>query len=106
MQDRSACITCVWNEANAVRVQHGLPVKDLHISLSSKGTELGSHSLTHLLSASPFELDEHKLIQVSPSALDITSHPHSHMAVFSASVAHQPPCPPPTLQLIHFDAEV
>ena len=85
MQDRSACITCVWNEANAVRAQHGLPLKDLHISLGSKGIELGSHSLTHLLSASPFELDERKLIQVSPSALDITSHLVSRVAVFSAS---------------------
>lgn len=104
MQDRSARISCVWNEANAVRVQLGLPLKDLHISLGSKGTDLGSHSLTHLLSASPFELDERKLIQVSRSALDITSHLDSHMAAFSASAAHQPPHPPPTLQLMQSDA--
>ena len=64
MQARQACIACVWNEANALRVQHGLPLKDLHISLGYKGTELGQHSLMQLLPDSPFQLDERKLIQV------------------------------------------
>ena len=67
MQERPACVSCVWNEANAVRVQHGLPLKDLHISLRCRGTELGLHSLAMLLPASPFELGERKLIQVGPS---------------------------------------
>ena len=69
MQERAACVSCVWNEANAVRVQHLLPLKDLHISLGCRGTELGLHSLTMLLPASPFELGERKLIQVGPSVL-------------------------------------
>ena len=74
IQERPACVTCVWNEANAVRVQHGLPLKDLHISLGCRGTELGLHSLTLLLPASPFELDERKLIQVGPSVFTMLPH--------------------------------
>ena len=65
---RGACVACVWNEANALRVQLGLPLGDFHISLGSEGTELRLHSLGQLLPASPFQLDDHKLIQVGSSA--------------------------------------
>ena len=60
---------CVWNEANALRTQHGLPLKDLHISLAPKGSEPGPglHSLSLLRPTSPFQLDERKLIQVGLS---------------------------------------
>ena len=81
MQEWPACVICIWNEANAVRVQHGLPLKDLHISLGCRGTELGLHSLTLLLPASPLELDERKLIQVGPSVL--TTLPHLVICVAS-----------------------
>ena len=60
-----ARVACIWTEANALRLQHGLPLKDLHISLASGGTDLGMHSLSCLLPESPFDLDERKRIQVS-----------------------------------------
>ena len=69
VQARQACIACVWNEANALRVHHGLPLKDLHISLGCNGTELGQHSLNQLLPESPFQLDAQKLIQVGAMLL-------------------------------------
>lgn len=64
MHQRQVCVVCVWNEANAVRVKHGLPLKDFHISLGSGGTDLGVHSLSQLLPESPFQIDDTKLIQV------------------------------------------
>lgn len=59
-------MACIWNEANAVRVKHGLPLKDFHISLASGGTDLKLHSLTQMLPDSPFQLSEGQLIQVCP----------------------------------------
>lgn len=64
-QPHQACVVCVWNNCNALRLQHGLTVKDLHISLAVGGTNLGQHSLSMLLPESPFKLDEQKLIQAS-----------------------------------------
>ena len=61
--ERLACVACVWNEANALRVQHGLPLKEFHISLGPAATV--QPGLSHLLPESPFQLDEHKLVQVS-----------------------------------------
>lgn len=71
-------MVCVWNEANALRTQHGLPLKDLHISLVPKGTEPGPglHSLSLLLPTSPFHLDERKLIQVG-----LLPPPHCFLAL-------------------------
>lgn len=65
---KQACVSCVWNEANALRAKHGLPTKDLHISLGPGGTELDQHSLAALLPASPFQLNERKLLQVTPGS--------------------------------------
>ena len=64
VHERQVCVACVWNEANALRLQHGLPLRDFHISLGSGGTDLGLHSLSQLLPESPFHVDETKLIQV------------------------------------------
>ncbi len=66
MPAKQSCVACVWNEANALRVQHGLPVKDLHISLSAGATAHRLHSLSQLLPTSPFQLDERQVIQVRP----------------------------------------
>jgi hypothetical protein len=66
MPGKQSCVACVWNEANALRVQHGLPVKDLHISLGVGATAHRLHSLRQLLPTSPFQLDERKIIQVRP----------------------------------------
>ena len=62
--ERHACVACVWNEANALRLQHELPLKDFHISLTPGAGELQQHSLSCLRPGNPFELDERKLIQV------------------------------------------
>lgn len=59
-----ACVACVWIEANALRIQHGLPFQDFHISLGAEGTELGRHNLCLLLPSSLFALDEGKLVKV------------------------------------------
>ena len=66
MPGKQSCVACVWNEANALRVQHGLPVKDLHISLGASATAHRLHSLSQMLPTSPFQLDEQQTIQVSP----------------------------------------
>ena len=68
MPAKQSCVACVWNEANALRVQHGLPFKDLHISLGAGATANRLHSLSQLLSVSPFQLDEQQIIQVRPLA--------------------------------------
>lgn len=65
LHEERACVACVWNAANHLRAHHGLPLKDFHISLAPGGTELRLHSLDQLLPASPFQLDEHKLVQVN-----------------------------------------
>ncbi|KAL0021538.1 hypothetical protein WJX77_005533 [Trebouxia sp. C0004] len=68
MPEKQFCVACVWNEANALRVKHGLPMKDLHISLGARATAHRLHSLSQLLPTSPFQLDEHKLIQMCKAA--------------------------------------
>lgn len=71
---QTACVVCIWNEANAQRAQHGLPAKDFHISLTPGDTNLGRHSLSMLLPDSPFQLDEGKLIQVGLSLCACRKH--------------------------------
>ena len=66
MPAKQSCVACVWNEANALRAQHGLPLKDLHVSLGARATAHRLHSLSQLLPTSPFQLDERQIIQVRP----------------------------------------
>ncbi len=67
-----ACVSCVWNAANAVRQQLGLPLKDFHISLGPAVSRLQCHSLACLLPSSPFDIQEHQLMQVQ--ALESGTH--------------------------------
>ena len=61
---RAAWVACVWNEANALRLQHGLSLKDFHISLQAPRNQPEPHSLACLMDDSPWPTDEGHLVMV------------------------------------------
>ncbi|KAK9863226.1 hypothetical protein WJX84_008176 [Apatococcus fuscideae] len=65
---RAAWVACVWNEANALRLQHGLSLKDFHISLQAPRNQPEPHSLACLMDDSPWPTDEGHLVMMCRAA--------------------------------------